>query len=194
MVSLFKPQILQCIQPLKVKQSISITITEEDLKRLQSPLQKFFWFFSWLDNQLMTKISSTTEEYHAGTCLINERWNESLVYSKASGELVGFCEIGDINDHFLQLEQKYQKDEDMHLKFAKTVLVIMICGHFTDITFSYATFAATNLTGEQLIPIFLEAIIRVETCGLRVTSITLDGSSVIRKYIKYLKEGTAIIF
>ena len=70
----------------------------------------------------------------------------------------------------------------------------MICGHFTDITFSYATFPATNLTGEQLIPIFLEVIMRVETCGLRVTSITLDGSSVICKYIKYLKEGTAIVF
>ena len=149
-----------------------------------------------LDNQLMTKFSSTTEEYQGHVSLIdNEMYiKESLVYSKASGELVGFCEIGDINDHFLLLEQKYQKDEEMHLKFAKKVLVVMICGHFTDITFSYATFPATNLTGEQLIPIFLEAIMSVETCGLRVTSITLDGSSVIRKYIKYLKKKALQLF
>ena len=70
----------------------------------------------------------------------------------------------------------------------------MICGHFTDITFSYATFPATNLTGEQLIPLFLEAIMSVETCRLRVTSITLDGSSVIRKYIKYLKKKALQLF
>ena len=142
-----------------------------------------------LDNQLITEFSSTTtEEYQRHVSLIGDEMyiKESLVYSKASGELVGFCDIGDINNHLLQLEQKYQNDEDTHLKFAKTVLVIMIRGLFTDVTFPYATFPATNLTGEQLIPIFLEAIMRVETCGLRVTSITLDGSSVNRKFFKII--------
>ena len=141
-----------------------------------------------LDNQLMTEFSTTTEEYQRHVSLIGDEMyiKESLVYSKASGELVGFCDIGDINNHLLQLEQKYQKDEDTHLKFAKTVLVIMIRGLFTDITFPYATFPATNLTGEQLIPIFLESIMKVETCGLRVTSITLDGSSVNRKFFKII--------
>ena len=72
----------------------------------------------------MTEFSTTTEEYQRHVSLIGDEMyiKESLVYSKASGELVGFCDIGDINNHLLQLEQKYQNDEDMYLKFAKTVL------------------------------------------------------------------------
>ena len=81
----------------------SITVTE-DLKRLDySHHYKSSSGFS---------VSTTTEEYQGHVSLIGDEMyiKESLVYSKASGELVGFCDIGDINNHLLQLEQKYQND------------------------------------------------------------------------------------
>lgn len=73
---------------------------------------------------------------------------------------------------------------------AKMVLVIMIRGLLTNFTFPYASFPATNLTGEQLVPIFLESLISLETCGFKVMSITLDGNSVNRKFIKLIADDT----
>ena len=91
----------------------SITVTE-DLKRLDYShhYKSSSGFSVELDNQLITEFSTTTEEYQRHVSLIGDEMyiKESLVYSKASGELVGFCDIGDINNHLLQLEQKYQND------------------------------------------------------------------------------------
>ena len=41
--------------------------------------------------------------------------------------------------------------------------------------------------GEQLVPLFYEAIMHVERCGLKVTCITLDGDSVNRKFVSKIR-------
>lgn len=87
---------------------------------------------------------------------------EDLVYCKNTGDLIGFFDIGDINNHLLKLEEKYNnQQEDDHTSssiqtptLAKTMLVIMIRGLCTNFTFPYSSFPSTNLTGEQLLPIF----------------------------------------
>lgn len=111
---------------------------------------------------------------------------EGLVFSKSTGELVGYVDVGDINNHLMRLEKEYtdKNGEVVQNTLAKTMMVLMIRGLFLNFTFPYASFASSNLTGEQLIPIFYEAIMRVEKCGLKVLSITLDGNSVNRKFIK----------
>uniref|UniRef100_A0A1X7TPA2 Transposable element P transposase-like GTP-binding insertion domain-containing protein n=2 Tax=Amphimedon queenslandica TaxID=400682 RepID=A0A1X7TPA2_AMPQE len=63
-------------------------------------------------------------------------------------------------------------------------------GLFTELTFRYASFPSTNLTGEQLVPIFLQALLRIETCGFHVTSIKLDGCSVNKKFYKIIADNT----
>ena len=115
---------------------------------------------------------------------------EDLIYSKHTGELIGFIDIGDINNNLLQLEQSYTKDKES-TPLAKTVLILMIRGLFSDFNFPYATFPSTKLTGEQLVPIIYEAILRVELCGFKVTCITLDGNSVNRKLFKLIGDTTS---
>ena len=112
---------------------------------------------------------------------------EGLVYNKHNGELIGYCDLGDVNNHLLQLENEYKNPTSLqHHQFASTMMVVMVRGLFNSFLFPYASFPASNLSGEQLVPIFYEAIMRVELCGLKVACITLDGNSVNRKFIKLI--------
>ena len=99
---------------------------------------------------------------------------EGLVYNKHNGELIGYRDLGDINNHLLQLEKEYQNQNHVQShQFASTMMVVMVRGLFTSFIFPYAT---SNLTGEQLVPIFYEAIMHVELCGLKVTVCYGKGS------------------
>ena len=108
---------------------------------------------------------------------------QGLVYDKNTGDLIGYCNLGDINNHLTQLERQYS-NKTQSTNLATTIMVLMIRGLFNSFTFPYASFPTSNLAGEQMVPIFYEAIMRIERCGLKVVSITLDGNSVNRKFIK----------
>lgn len=161
-------------------------------------------FSAELDKQLIadSKIASL-EEYQKHIALIADEMyiKEDLVYCKNTGDLIGFFDIGDINNHLLKLEEKYNnQQEDDHTSssiqtptLVKTMLVIMIRGLCTNFTFPYSSFPSTNLTGEQLLPIFLEAITRLETCGFKVTTITLDGNSVNRRFFKLIGDNSGTV-
>jgi hypothetical protein len=112
---------------------------------------------------------------------------EGLVYNKITGELTGFCNIGCINQHLISLKKQF-KDEPIQKmnNLASTMMVFIVRGLFNNFTFPYASFPAFNLTGDQLVPHFFEALMRVERCGLQVVGITLDGSSVNRKFVKII--------
>ena len=149
-----------------------------------------------LDEQMMrdSKIQSL-EYYQKFVSIIGDEMyiKEKLVYNKSTGDLVGYCDIGDINNHLIQLEKEYTHTNAgtaKHDTLAKTMMVLMVRGLFTNFTFPYASFASSTLTGEQLIPIFYEAIMRIERCGFKVSSITLDGHSVNRKFIKLVSCDT----
>ncbi len=91
---------------------------------------------------------------------------EGLVYDKTTGEVCGYCEIGDINDELAALQtQCLGKDT---LQIAKYMLVVMVRGILFKLEFAFAHFACTDLTGEQIFPIVWEAIRLVESIGLKV--------------------------
>lgn len=125
------------------------------------------------------KISNLKEhEKHIGLIGDEMYVKEGLVYDKTSGDLVGYCDIGDINNHLVKLEKEYTNNTDCNRTIASTMMTLMIRGLFMNFTFPYACFPSSNLTGEQMVPIFYEAIMRLERCGFKVTCITLDGHSV----------------
>jgi hypothetical protein len=62
----------------------------------------------------------------------------------------------------------------------------MIRGLFTEFTFPYASFPTSKLTGDQMVPIFYEAVLWLERCGFHVVCNTLDGNSVNRKLFKLI--------
>ena len=87
--------------------------------------------------------------------------NDDLVYDKHSGVLIGFVNLGDIKNHLLQYEASLSEDCSTR-SLAKSMLVFLIRGLFTNFNFPYAQFACSNLTGDFLFDPFWEAISRLE--------------------------------
>ena len=63
-------------------------------------------------------------------------------------------------------------------------MVFKVRGLFINLTFPYPSFPSSSLTRDQLVPLFYEAIMRLERCGFKVSCITLDENSVNRKFFK----------
>ena len=66
-----------------------------------------------------------------------------------SGVLVGFENLGDINNHLLQYEATLS-DVTTTRRLAKSMLVFMVRGLFTKLRFPYAQFACSTLTADLL--------------------------------------------
>ena len=112
---------------------------------------------------------------------------EDLVYNRHSGEIVGFVNLGSINNQLIELElQQHQVSDPAseHPPIATHMLVVMVRGIFVRLNFPYAHFPTDKLTADQLFPIMWEAVQRLEACGLKVIAITADGASVNRKFFR----------
>ena len=72
---------------------------------------------------------------------------EGLVFNKYSGKIIGFTQLGTINDDLLRLEQ------EEHPPFAKYVLAIMVRG--TLLEFPYAHFGTRGITADLMFPIIV---------------------------------------
>jgi len=95
---------------------------------------------------------------------------EDLVYDKHEGNLIGFTNLGGINDH-LDAYEKLSVVMNSHQPWAKSVLVFMVWGLFTKLQFAYAQFPCSTLAGEKLFVPFWDAVRRLETCGLKVSAV-----------------------
>ncbi len=122
-------------------------------------------------------------------CLILDEMKikEGLVYNKYSGEMIGFTDIGDINNELLQLE----RGEEERPQIADHVLVIMVRGIFIKLNFPYAHFSTRGVTGDCLYPIVWEAIEILEASNVKVLCITADGASPNRKFFNMHKVSGA---
>ena len=89
-------------------------------------------FMDEIDEQLMGEISPTlpaSRQYVA--ILIDEmKVKEGLVFNKHSGAIIGYTNLGNINDQLLQIE----KDGEQPV-LAKHVLVVMVRGIMFNSTF-----------------------------------------------------------
>ena len=125
------------------------------------------------------KLKLSAERQYVGVLIDEMKVKEGLVYNKISGEIVGFTNLGDVNEQLLRLEQG-----DEHPPVAKYVLVLMVRGLVFKLEFPYAHFGTRGITSELLFPIVWEAIRRLEASGLKVIYITADGASVNRKFFR----------
>lgn len=101
--------------------------------------------------------------------LLDEMYiREDLVYNKQSGKLIGFVDIGEVNNHLLKYERVVKGEQPDTPPIAKSVMSFMVRGLFTSLRFPYAHFPCHKLTGELLIQPFWEAVYRLERMGLKV--------------------------
>ena len=108
---------------------------------------------------------------------------ENLIYDKFSGEIIGFTQLGEINNELLKLERDCKSDMD-HPPLAKNLLVLMVRGIFFKLDFPYAHFASESATADILHPIIWEAVRQIESIGVKVISITADGASSNRRFFR----------
>ena len=160
-------------------------------------------FNTEIDSQLikMADVASLNEhERHVCLLLDEMHVKDDLVYDKWTGEIIGFTNLGDITTHLSKVEREFSRmvdesepdidigNEESTATLATSVLTFMVRGLFINLQFPYATFPCNATSAEQLIVLFIEAIFRIERCGLRVIVTTCDSFSANRKF--YLLIGT----
>ena len=126
-----------------------------------------------VDDQLHRAANLTkSSSYHSLVAVLIDEMHikEDLVYDKHTGQLIGFVDLGSINNHLARFEQLLCEDgEEMNIPLlAKSMVVFMVRGLFTTLKFPYAQFPCSSLTGEQLFSPFWEAIFRLERMGFKV--------------------------
>ena len=157
-----------------------------------------------IDKQLMeaAKIDICAEHEKFVVLLMDEMHiKEDLVYDKHSGNLldwsvcnryyvvtgsiIGFCNLGDINSHLIALEK--QDTEEQQPELANSMLVFLVRGLFTNLSFPYAQFPCTALSGEHLYDPVWEAISHLELCGFKVLALICDGLAANRRLFRLHK-------
>ena len=89
--------------------------------------------------------------------------------------MVGFCDLGGVVQQLKDFEQRLSSDSQIKRPLAKTIMVFMVKGAFTNIKFPYAQFPMTSGTGYNLFPLLWQAIDRLECNGVCVLGVTADG-------------------
>lgn len=69
---------------------------------------------------------------------------DDLVYDKSGSQLLGFINLGDVNNQLLDLEQEVTCDKT-HQHIASQMLTLMVRGIFFKLEFPYASFPTQGL-------------------------------------------------
>jgi len=111
--------------------------------------------------------------------LIDEMYiKEGLVFDKKTGALIGFADLGNINNLFSEYEDTANSKPK---PLAKAMLTFMLRGTFTNMKFLYAQFPAVSTKGMDIFVLLWQAIDRLTRLGLTVLTVTCDGASNNRK-------------
>ena len=111
-----------------------------------------------LNKQLMkeSNVDELSEpKLFCGLILDEMKVKENLVYNKHTGEVVGFVNLGEINNDLLRLENSifHQHKQCQPNAIATHLLVILVRGIFIKLNFPYAHFATEGITADILFPI-----------------------------------------
>lgn len=107
-----------------------------------------------------------------------------LVYSRATGKLIGFTDMGDINEEVRKLQGECGDESPEKREMTRYVNVFMVRGIFTKLVYPFGYFGSPGLSGEQLFPCALEATRILERIGFKVRAWICDGASPNRKLFK----------
>ena len=112
------------------------------------------------------------EEYKKNVIMIMDEMyiKEELVFEKHSGSLIGFINLGDINTHLLEFEHSINQSTASSESLATTMMVFMVQGLLSTLSFPYVQFSCSKVTGQLLFSPFWEAIFRLERMGFKVSS------------------------
>lgn len=129
---------------------------------------------------------SEAEEYEKEVCICFDEMQikSDLVYQKSSGKLIGFTAMGELNDEFQELNSYLESENDqfeVNRPVSNHVLVLLVRGIFTSLTYPLAYFGSSGATASQLYPCLIEATRILEGIGFKVRAFIADGATPNRK-------------
>ena len=121
----------------------------------------------------------------------------SLVYSRTSGKMVGFTEMGNMNDEFKTFQEKLEREQSadkLDRELASHVIVYMVRSIFSNLSYTFAFFASTGFTASQLFPCTIETT-KVLTClGFHLRVYVSDGASPNRNFYKIISPEDKVYY
>ena len=114
-------------------------------------------------------------------CLDEMKLQQVLVYKRSSGKLVGFCEMGDINQEIESFQARCVDKESSVLTIskdiAKYVNVFVVRGIYTHLESTIGYHASRGFTGDQLFLLVWEATRILKVVGFKVRSWVCDEAT-----------------
>lgn len=111
-----------------------------------------------------------------------------LVFNQRSGKIVGFVNLGGINNDLEALQSSLMgetKVEKSSHDLAGSMLVLMVrLLHRPSFTFPVAQHPTSSLSGDKLYPIVWDVIEALEMNDIQVMCVSCDGLSANRKFFK----------
>lgn len=130
-------------------------------------------FSKEVDEQLLSAAKlSSSPDWHSLICLLLDEMHvrEDLVYDKHSGRLIGFVDLGEVNNQLLAFEESNEGDNNSSSPvLANSMFTFMIKGIFSSFRHVYAHFPCSSLKGDLLFQPFWEAVCRLERMGFKVS-------------------------
>ena len=113
-----------------------------------------------------------------------------LIYSRRTGKLIRFKEMGDINDEMREFVERCEEKKFEEREFSKYVNVFMVRGILTKLAHPFDYHGSTGMTGDTLYSCVLEATRVLEAIGFKVRAWVSDGASPNRKFFKICSSDT----
>lgn len=135
------------------------------------------------DRQLVDILAQKDDLAKYGMLLFDEMYvKQGLVFEKSTGAMFGFTDLGEVNNQLDDYEKLLSGDTTgLQRPLAKTMLVFMFKGIFTNVAMPYAQFPVCSLKGSYMFPLLWEAIGRLTRIGCYVLGVTCDASSPNRR-------------
>lgn len=111
---------------------------------------------------------------------------EGLVFQRSSGALIGYQDLGEINNILHDAKSQIENPSNCNRPLAKRMLVLMVRGIFSSLKFPYMQFPASSTKGADLFPIFRQVVSRLTRLGIHVLAATCDGASDNRRLFHFI--------
>ena len=130
-------------------------------------------------------------------CYDEMKIKSNFVYRRTSAKMVGFTEMGNINDEFKTFQEKLEREqsaEKLDRELASHVTMYMVRAIFSNLSYPFAFFASTGFTASQLYLCTIEAT-KVLTClRFHVRAYVSDGASPNRKFYKIISREDEVYY
>ena len=148
------------------------------------------------DKQLLDLANKNSPLARHVILLLDEMYvKEGLVFNKNTGSITGFVDLGDLNNHFIDLENAVASGRRRtHRPLAKTLLVFMVRGAVTNYVFPYALYPSASPRGCDLFAILWDVIERLTRNNFHILAVTCDGAACNRSLFKLHSTKRGLVY